>query len=497
MQFALTVGFHYIFVPLTLGLVVCVAAMDTAHMTTGCRGWRRSARFWNRFFLLAWLVGMATGYPLRQQLEQQWSGYNAYAHEVLRAVMGMEGLILPVMVVLVIGLTFAAHRMMPGTRVLARWLLVLAILTQAASILTMNAWMQHPVGTELGEGSVRVISLQKIFLSSTALCKVAHTLSAGLLTGALFIAAISAFYLMRQRDLDVARRSMMLALPTAAVSLALVVSSGHASGHDVMLHQPMKFAAIEAHWVQGEGPSALTLLAVPDMGAQVNHHAVEVPRLLSWLATDGDTSPLGIRELVSQAELRIEAALREKGLAHSGGWRQLYEQSAQAHEDWDSLSAQQRLHVAALASRPNVPVLFTSFRVMVGCALLLMVLLGWAIARRRVLFAGGDRRTWLLLCLSLPLPWVATFAGWTVAEVGRQPWVIHEQMTTAVAAVLPIQSHGIVPLLGWATAYILLGILSATTVIWLVKRGAQPTAWAMRSRRGRSNLWSQLDSRPQ
>ena len=477
LQFALTVGFHYIFVPLTIGLAVCVAAMDTLRVTTANHDWRRAARYWNRFFVLAWLVGMATGYPLRMQLEQQWSGYSVYAREVLHAVMGMEGVIAPVMVTLVLALAFVAHCLTHGLRALARWLLAFVLLGQAASIVTLNAWMQHPVGTEFAPGGAQIVSLQKIFLSPTALCKVAHTVSAGLLTGAVFIAAVSAFYLMRRRHLDVARASLMLALPMAACSLAMVVWSGHASGRDVMRQQPMKFAAMEAHWEQGEGPAALTLLAVPDMDAQANRHAIEVPGLLSWVAVHGNASLPGVRELVMQAESRIEAALREPSAAAGDGWRQLYDLTARTRADWEALTPRQRVHAAALASRPSVPTVFASFRVMVGCALVLALVLGWAIVRRRALVEGGRQPALRMLCLALPLPWLATFAGWTVAEVGRQPWIIHEQMTTASAAVLPGRIDGLAQLAGFGVAYVVIGVLAGAATVWLVRAGPRRLAW--------------------
>ena len=362
--------------------------------------------------MLAWLVGMATGYPLRMQLEQQWSGYSVYAREVLQAVMGMEGVIAPVMVTLVLALAFAAHRLTPGLRALVRWLLAFVMLAQAASIVTLNAWMQHPVGTEFGPGGAQIVSLQDIFLSPTALFKVAHTVSAGLLTGAVFIAAVSAFYLMRRRHLDVARASLMLALPMAACSLAMVVLSGHASGRDVMRQQPMKFAAMEAHWEQGEGPAALTLLAVPDMDAQANRHAIDVPGLLSWVAVHGNASLPGVRELVMQAESRIEAALREPSAAAGDGWRQLYDQTARTRADWETLTPRQRVHAAALASRPSVPTVFAEFSR--HGRLRSRPRPGGRVGDRPPARPGrrGRQPALRMLCLALPLPWLATFAGW-------------------------------------------------------------------------------------
>lgn len=481
-QFGLTIGFHYIFVPLTIGLIVAVAMMDTLRVVTGRHDWRRAGRFWYRFFVLAWLIGMATGYPLRMQLEHQWSGYSVHAREVIHAIMGMEGMIAPAMVSLVLVLASLAHGQPALDRAITRWVLAAVMLVQAACIVTLNAWMQHPVGTEAGNAALQIVSLREIFLSPTALTKVAHTLSAGLLTGAIFIASVSSFYLIRKRHLDVARLSLTLALPMAVLSLGAVVWSGHESARVVMQQQPMKFAATEAHWERDAGPSALTLIAWPDLASQANLYAVTVPRLMSWLATHSDASPAGVRELLVGAEARIEAALRETGSDAGIGWRQLYARTAQTREDWPALSARERVHATALASVPSVPTLFTSFRMMVGSALVLALALAAALWHRRSLSTGGRQWPLRLLCLCLPLPWLATFAGWTVAEVGRQPWIIYEQMTTASAAVLPPPASGVLEFLTFLAAYGLLGVLFFTATRALLGIGPRRHVWSSQLR---------------
>ena len=477
-QFGLTIGFHYIFVPLTLGLIVAVATMDSLRFATGNHEWRRAARFWYRFFVLAWFIGMATGYPLRMQLEHQWSGYSVQAREVIHAIMGMEGTIAPAMISLVLVLASLSHGQPAFDRAVTRWLLAAVMFIQAACIVTLNAWMQHPVGTAPGEAGVQIVSLREIFLSSTAVWKVTHTLSAGLLTGAIFIASVSSWYLLKRRHLEVARHSLRLALPMAALSLVAAIWSGHSSAREVMLKQPMKFAAIEAHWEQGAGPAPLTLIAWPDVGAQANRYAIEVPKLMSWLATHSDASPPGVRELVTAAEARIAAALHESGSAAGAGWRQLHARTAQVDAGWHLLNEPQRLRATALASVPSVPALFASFRVMVGCALVLGFVLAAALLRGRALFEAGDRWRLRLLWLCLPLPWIATFAGWTVAEVGRQPWVIYEQMTTAGAATLPPAARGLAEFATFGVAYAVLGLVFWRLTAWLLRMGPRRRAFS-------------------
>ena len=470
-QFGLTIAFHYLFVPLTLGLIVAIAAMDSLFAATGQPRWRQAARFWYRFFLLAWLVGMATGYPLRMQLEQQWSAYSDHAREVIHAVMGVEGVIAPVMIALVALLAFLGHSQPALDRAITRWCLAAIMLVQAACIVTLNAWMQNPVGTRLGSAGVEIVSLKAIFLSTTALDKVAHTLSAAMLTGAVFIAALASFYLLRKRHVALMRSCLSLALPMALAALAAVIWSGHASARGVMIQQPMKFAAIEAHWGQDSGPSALTLFAVPDADAQANRFSLSVPKLMSWLATHSDEPVRGIRELLADAEPHIEDALRAGDGGPGAGWRQLYRHAAQAHADWEDLTPGQRVSATARASVPSVATLFTGFRLMVGSALVLAVVLAWALLRRRSWLDAGGSWPLRLLCLCLPLPWLATLAGWTVAEVGRQPWVIYEQMTTATAATLAPVSVGALQLLAFAGAYLLLGVGFCRAALWLLRAG--------------------------
>jgi cytochrome bd ubiquinol oxidase subunit I len=476
-QFGLTIGFHYIFVPLTIGLIVAVAIMDTLRVTTGRHDWRRAARFWYRFFVLAWLIGMATGYPLRMQLEQQWAGYSVHAREVIHAVMGMEGMIAPAMVSLVLVLASLAHGQPALDRAVTRWVLATVMLIQAACIVTLNAWMQQPVGTELGAAGAQIVSLREIFFSATALAKIAHTLSAGLLTGAIFIAAVSSFYLLRKRHLEVSRISLSLALPMAAIALGAVIWSGHESARVVMKTQPMKFAAIEAHWEKEAGPSPLTLFAWPDAALQVNQFAVTVPKLMSWLATHSDASPAGIRDLLLAAEIRISLALRDPAAEAGAGWRQLYARTAAIRADWPSLSDGERIAATARASVPSVPTLFAGFRLMAGCALVLAIVLGWALVCRRDVFEGRERLVLRLLCLVSPLPWLATFAGWAVAEVGRQPWVVYEQMATASAARLQPAPAAVVEFLTYVAAYGLLALLFFLIARFLLRAGPRRRLW--------------------
>lgn len=472
-QFGATASFHYLFVPLSVGLALMVAWMDTVGVVKRQAALTLGARFWSRFLVVAWMAGFITGYPLRQQLAERWGVYSEQVAPVLHAVMSLEGVLAPAMVLLIVGLALAARSLPVAWRLACRWMLLAVMLVQCYGIVSVNAWMQHPVGTQWSERGAVLVSVSDIFLSPTAVDKVSHTLSAAMLTGALFTLSVSAWYLLRRRHQEVAAASMRLALPLAAVALAVTVVTGHGSARGVMAHQPMKFAAMEAHWRRDAGPSPLVILAWPDMSGQYNAGAVEIPHLLSWLATHGPASPPGMEDLVAQARGQIALSVEARHDPSLSGWRQLYDATALKTSGWNALTPEQRLDKTALASRPHVPTVFFAFRVMVGSALLLGLLLWLAMRRQSVLAQGKDRLMLRVLCFAVPLPWVATLAGWLVAEAGRQPWVVTGQLTTAAAATLPAAAQVMGDVLAFSVGYSVLALVMAWVVCSLIRRGPQ------------------------
>jgi cytochrome bd ubiquinol oxidase subunit I len=478
LEFALSASFHYLFVPLSLGLVLAICALEAGHVRTGRAAWADAAHFWRRYFLLAWAAGVATGYPLRWQMQKQWQGYADHVREVLHAIMTLEGWIAPLMFALVGLLGLAGRRLGARTRLALSTALLLAMMAQAAGILTLNAWMQHPVGTRATPGGAQLVSLAAVLANPYAHTKIAHTLSASVVTGAFFMLALAGRCLLRRRHLPMARVSMQLALPMALLGVAATIHTGHESALDVAQHQPMKFAAMEAHWHAGErehGGAPLVLWGWPDQDAQANRLALELPGAMAWLTGDAPP-PAGVHELLARARRQIHLALQPGAPAELAGWRQLYEHAAHRNaQAWPALTAEQRLALAARASVPHVPTLFVALRLMAGLGLLLLVLLAMAWRRRHRLEAdaGGRRMTrWLVACM--PLPWVATLAGWVVAEVGRQPWIVYEQMPTARAAVLPAATAGGAQMLVLAAGCAVLGTLFAWACIRLLRHGPAP-----------------------
>ncbi|HEV8689250.1 MAG TPA: cytochrome ubiquinol oxidase subunit I [Ideonella sp.] len=473
LEFGVSASIHYLFVPLTLGLALALCLMEAAHVRTGLGVWADAARFWRRFFLLAWLVGMATGYPLRWQLQAHWPGYSDSAHEVLAAVMALEGWIAPLMMTLVAGLSLAAGGLGPRTRLGLSVLLLLAMVAQAAGILTMNAWMQHPVGVTFTTDGARLASLADVFANPYAHTKIAHTLSASVVTGAFFMLAVAGGYVRVRRHLPVARVSLRVGLGLGLAGIVATLYTGHESALDIARHQPMKFAAMEAHWTTED--DALVLWARPDVATQDNQGALELPHAMGLLM-GGEERPAGLIELMARSKQQIRLALRPDAPPELAAWRGLFRQAADQHAAvWPRLSEEARLDLAARLSCPDVPVLFTTFRLMAAMGVLLLVLLVLAWRRRRSLETGPDgRRTvaWLIACA--PLPWAATLSGWMTAEMGRQPWVVYGRLLTAEAATPMAMAPDTWALAARLSCLVLLVGLFAFGAAWLWRRGPGP-----------------------
>lgn len=473
LEFGVSASIHYLFVPLSLGLALALCLMEAVHVHTGLAAWAEAARFWRRFFLLAWLVGMATGYPLRWQLQANWPGYTDNVHEVFSAIMTLEAWIAPVMLALVALLCLAGSVLRPWVRLALSVLLLVAMALQAAGILTMNAWMQHPVGVRFEAGAARLASLAEVFANPYAHTKIAHTLSASAVTGAFFILAVAATYLRARRHLPEARVSLRLGMALGIVGIAATICTGHESALDVARHQPMKFAAMEAHWRTSD--DALVLWAWPDVPEQANRAALELPHAMGLLV--GGEEPAGLVELVARAKENIRRALQPGAAAELAPWRKLYREASRLHADsWPRLPEQARLDLAASLSRPSVPALFASFRLMAGAAVILaaFLVMAW---RRRWLLESGDRRAagWLLACA--PLPWVATLGGWIVAETGRQPWVVYGQLLSSEAALSPANAGDAQAVAARLAALLALTGLFALGAAWLWRRGPGPLPW--------------------
>lgn len=476
--FGFTALYHFLFVPLTLGLMAQIALMETAYVVTEKAYWRDAARFWGRFFLINFVFGIATGYPLRLQLQHNWESYSDYVHNTFQVVFGFENSILPILLGLVVLFTFG-WRLKPVLHWLISAALAVMLVLQSAGILVLNAWMQNPVGTDPFDSQAPALEWAELLGNPLAQAKIAHTVGAAYVLGGLFVVAISAWYLLRKRHIDVARSSLRLGACFSFGALVITGAMGHWSGELLVHYQPMKFAAIEALWETEAPPASFNVVAWPDMTSSSNRFALRVPYLLGLIATGRlDVPIMGIRDLVGETERKIRVSLEQSAggdeppsaieRARRHGYAALLPQGV--------LPSSERIAEAAQQAVPPVPMVFSAFRIMVACWLLLAGVLAFVVLRRPEVDPDRRRRLLWLCVLALPLPWIATEAGWMVCELGRQPWTLTGILPTARSSA-PIEATEVAGTLTHVlVAYVLLFPLNVALNVNCIRLG--PSAGA-------------------
>jgi cytochrome d ubiquinol oxidase subunit I len=484
LQFALTALYHFLFVPLTLGLSVLLAIMESVYVMTGRTVWREMTKFWGLLFGINFAMGVATGITMEFQFGTNWAYYSHYVGDIFGAPLAIEGLMAFFLESTLVGLFFFGwERLSRIGHLSVTWLVALASNLSALWILIANAWMQHPTGSHFNPSTMRMelSSFFDVLFNAVAQDKFVHTVSAGYVTGSMFVLSISAYYLLRGRHRAIARRSLTVAASFGLASALSVVVLGDESGYTAGLNQKMKIAAIEAMWETEPAPASFTVFGLPDLRSGTTRYKISVPWVLGLIATRSiDTSVPGIKPLVEVAERRIRSGLAAyrglpglranpnqpppsdvaRGLPDLGYALLL----KRIRPDIENASDAQ-IGEAALSTVPNVPVLFWSFRFMValGFYFILLFATGFYLASRRRL----DTRWFLTVALlSLPLPWVAVELGWIVAEYGRQPWIIDGILPTALGVSSVPAWNVLASLLGFVLFY---SALAAADLFLMVK----------------------------
>jgi len=394
-QFAVTTLYHFLFVPLSIGLALLLALMETAYVRTGDELYLQMTRFWGRLFLVIFAMGVATGIVLEFQFGMNWAGYARFVGDVFGAPLAVEALAAFFLESTFLGLwLFGWERLSRRAHAAALWLVVLGANLSAFWILAANAWMQHPVGYVLRHGRAELDSILALALNPPLPLQFGHVTFAAVTTGSFLLLGLSAWRLRRgwPEHGELFRRSFRLAAAGALAGVLGTVALGHAQGQWVARHQPLKLAAMEAVW-RTERPAGLSLAVGINAAAQTNTWALRVPYLLSLLAYS-----------------RPDGAVR--------GLQELQAASAAQYGPGDYV--------------PPVRLTFWSFRLMVGTSGLMFLLALLALWHGR----GGRRPAlpgWLAraLTVAVALPALANSAGWILAEVGRQPWAVYGVMKTA------------------------------------------------------------------
>jgi cytochrome d ubiquinol oxidase subunit I len=473
LQFATTALYHFLFVPLTLGLSVLLGIMETVYVMTGKAIWKQLVQFWGVLFGINFAMGVATGITMEFQFGTNWAYYAHYVGDVFGAPLAIEGLMAFFLEATFVGMFFFAwDRLSKVQHLVATWLLALGTNLSALWILIANGWMQNPVGARFNPDTMRmeVTDFMAVLFNPVAQDKFVHTVSAGYVTGSVFVLAVSALYMFRGKHKEFAKRSMTVAASFGLASALSVVVLGDESGYTAGQSQKMKLAAIEAMWKTEPAPASFTLFGLPDQAHRVTKDAIQIPWMMGLIATRSTDTPIaGIDQLVAQAHVRIHngiaaydtlLALR-KNPKDANLRTQLATQSPdlgyalllKAQRPDIEHATPEQIDIAAQSIVPNVPVLFWSFRFMVGIGFWFIALFAmafWLSARRH--FDKHRLFLWAAM-LSLPLPWVAAELGWIVAEYGRQPWVVVGVLPTALGVSSTGASNVLFSLIGFVVFY--------------------------------------------
>ena len=474
-QFAMTAIYHWLFVPLTLGLGFLCAIMETIYYRTGDEFWKRTVKFWMRIFGINFAIGVATGLILEFEFGTNWSNYSHFVGDIFGAPLAIEGIMAFFLEATFIAVMFFGwNKVSKGFHLTATWLTAFGANISALWILVANSWMQYPVGMTFNLETARneMTSFWDVLFSPVAVNKFLHTVASGYVLASVVVIGISAWYLLRNREHRMAKKSMVVASVFGLVSSIFLLFTGDGSAVEVARTQPMKLAAMEALYDGREG-AGLTVIGVlrPEEQRRDNESTYycrfEIPRLLSLMSfRDADAYVAGINDLVQGNEQRgilsaaekmrrgrvaIDALARFRDAKQAGDRAEMDAVIAQfdpgTPQGKEFLSTYFRYFGYGYLSAPedivpHVPLVFYSFRAMVGLGLLFVALFAVVLF---LLFRGRiEKYRWLLhvALWSIPLAYIASVAGWVVTEMGRQPWTIQDLLPT-VAAVSRIDSASV------------------------------------------------------
>ena len=490
-QFAATALYHFLFVPLTLGLTFLLAAMETVYVTTGREIYRRMAQFWGRLFLINFALGVATGLTMEFEFGTNWSFYSSFVGDTFGAPLAIEGLMAFFMESTFVGLmVFGWERLSKAQHLIVTYLVALGSNLSAVWILVANGFMQDPQGARFNPLTMRMelTSFADLIFNADAQSKFVHTSIAGYVTAAMFVGGISAFYMLKKRHLELARRSFRMAALFGVLATAGVITLGDALGFVGGQAQPTKLAAMEALWTTEPAPAAFNVVAAPSQSERRNLWQLQVPAALSLLVTHSlDGTVPGADELEKQAAERIRngipAVVALKRLAQDPSDAQAMAQFTSHQKDLGygflvqryapgqdaSKATPDAIEQAARGTIPQVAPIFWSFRIMVGLGLLMLGYFILAVIytlRNQVERQHGFLRFALW---SIPVPFIACEMGWLVAEIGRQPWTVYQILPTWMSA----STHSVAYMAFSLTGFVVLYSIFIAIEMYLMVRAVR------------------------
>ncbi len=451
LQFAATAMYHFLFVPLTLGMVWLLVIMETVYVMSGKQVWKDMTRFWGKLFGINFALGVTTGITLEFQFGTNWAYYSHYVGDIFGAPLAIEGLMAFFLESTFIGLFFFGwDRLTKVQHLMVTTLMAVGTNLSALWILIANGWMQNPVGAEFSWQTMRMemTDFWAIVFNPDAQAKFVHTVSAGYVTGAMFVLSVSSWYLLRGRDVEFAKRSFRVAAAFGLASICSVIVLGDESGYTVGEAQQTKMAAIEAMWETEPAPASFNLIAGINEAAQKNDWSLEIPYVMGLIGTrslskeipgihdikarnrerilNGITAVIALETLRRHREDPVARQVLEATKGDLGFGLLLKKYTSDVRQ-----ATPKMIERAVNDTVPRVSPMFWSFRLMVGLGFAMLLLFGlafWSTLKRD----GIGARPWLLrwAIVMLPAPWIACELGWFVAEYGRQPWTIYGVLPT-------------------------------------------------------------------
>jgi len=493
-QFAVTALYHFLFVPLTLGLSVLLAAMETVYVVTRREIFRDMTKFWGKLFLINFALGVATGLTMEFQFGTNWSFYSHFVGDIFGAPLAIEGMMAFFLESTFVGLMFFGwERLSRGKHLFVTYMVALGSNLSALWILIANGFMQAPTGGQFDPFTMRMqlSNFGNLIFSSDAQAKFVHTTAAGFVLAAVFVCAVSAWYLLRNRHVELARRSFRMAAIFGLFASLATITLGDGLGFADARIQPPKIAAMEAMWHTEKAPAPLNLIAIPSTSEQKNLWSLKVPWIGGMMLTHSiHTTVPGIVELENQAREKIKngipALLALKQLQKNPGDTQALDTFRTHEKDLGYAFLLQRfapdvtkatpaqIEKAARKTIPSVPIIFWSFHLMVyfGFAMLAFFVLATMFSLKRSEF----RRRWFLhlSVWALILPYLSVELGWVTAEMGRQPWTVYGVLPTWLSASTHSVGYMIFSIAGFVTLYTIFIVIEVFLMRRAVIQGPTP-----------------------
>ncbi|QKV17020.1 cytochrome ubiquinol oxidase subunit I [Oricola thermophila] len=493
LQFAMTAMYHFLFVPLTLGLSIIVAIMETVYVMTDRPIWRQMTKFWGTLFGINFVLGVATGITMEFQFGMNWSYYSHYVGDIFGAPLAIEGLMAFFLEATFVGLFFFGwDKLSKVAHLVVAWLVAIGSNLSALWILIANGWMQNPVGAEFNPMTMRMemTSFYDVLFNEVAQAKFVHTVSAGYVTAAVFVLGVSAWYMLKGRHVELARRSIAVAASFGLASALSVVVLGDESGYSATHSQKMKLAAIEAMWETQPAPASFTLVGIPDQEARETKYAIHIPYVMGLIGTRSLTQVIpGIDELVATAEQRIRSGivaydalvrLRTERETAPQEVRDTFEEHSadlgfafllRRYVDDPREATEEQILMAANDTVPTVWPLFWAFRLMVGLGFSFIAVMAYFFYRASFRRMQFPRPALWFAVIIIPTPWIAAELGWFVAEYGRQPWTVDGVLPTAISVSHLSVADLLITLAGFVTFYTILFIIEMGLMLKYIRKG--------------------------